>query len=212
MQVRNWLARWLTRGYVRTLDFGGVSREETYRASGEERQVFWVDAEKWPAAGQCTLFGTIVLNEDRLGDVPDKVVDYVFLHEVGHTKPPTILNLLSILVRIPLGFLAIFGVPVLIGRWLGFVLSAPDLDQFTMFSVATVIGILLILVPLVVIWWLDEGYADLFVVSKIGTHAYRHRYDKMNDHADRGLIGRFIRWLLYPDSDHVVWVANRRGD
>jgi hypothetical protein len=153
-----------------------------------------------------------VLNEHRLDDAPDEVVDYIFLHEVGHTKPPAILSLMSILVRIPLGFLALFGVPALIGRWIGFALSAPDLDQFTLFSVATaIIIILLILVPMIAIWWLDEGYADLFVVSKIGAQDYRRRYEKMNDHADRGLVGRFVRWFLYPNPDHVVWVANRRN-
>jgi len=209
MQVRNQLVKCLTRAYARTIDFNGVNREEAYQAHGEERTVFWIDADDWSAAGQCTPFGTILLNEDRLSEVPESVQDYVFLHEVGHTKPPALLNLMSIVLRIPLVLLAIFGTPVLIGRWVGVVLSTPSFGHFMAFTVATVIAILLITIPVIAIWWLDEGYAELFAVSKLGTSTYQRRHEEMSKHADRTITNRLTRWLLYPNPKYVIWIAER---
>jgi hypothetical protein len=211
MQIRNWLAKWFTRGYVRMLNFNGVSREEPYQANGEKQDVFWVNAENWPFAGQYTLFGTILLNEHRLNDAPDDIVDYVFLHEVGHAKLPTIIGLITIFIRLPLLILAIIGVPALIARWIGFAFSSPSIDQFLVFSAITVLMILLILVPMITIWWLDEGHAELFVVSKLGVKEYKKRHEIVDDYADRDFITRLIRWTLYPNPEHVVWVANRRS-
>lgn len=209
MQVHHRLAKWLTRGYARTIDLSGVSREEIYQAHDEERKVFWIDAENWSAAGQCTPFGTILLNEDRLNEVPANVRDYVFLHEVGYAKLPSILSLASIIVRVPLVLLAAFSVPVLIGRLVTFALSIPNLGQLVTFAMATLTTILLIVIPVIAIWWLDEGYAELFTVSKIGVNAYQRRHEKMNEHSDRGIVGRFLRLLLYPNPELIVWIAKQ---
>lgn len=210
MQVRNWIAKWLTRGYVRTLDFSGVSREELYQAHGEERKVFWVNADNWPMGGQYTPFGTIILNESKLEDTPNELVDYVFLHEVGHSEFPTILSLGSLIARIPLMFFAVFGIPLLIVRWLVFAISGPSLSQLAAFSVASLLVALLILLPLVVISWLDEGYAELFVVSRIGKEAYQHCLEMKKEHSDRSIIGLVLR-PLYPPPRLVLRIANVRG-
>ncbi|SFF83723.1 hypothetical protein SAMN04488063_0473 [Halopelagius inordinatus] len=209
MQTHNQLAKWFTRLYARTINFSGVSREELYQAHGEKRTVFWIDAEDWSAAGQCTPFGTILLNENRLSEAPENVRDYVFLHEVGHTKPPALLSLASIVLRVPLVLLAGFGVPVLIGRWLGVALSFPTLGQFTTFTAVTLTTTLLITLPVIAIWWLDEGYAELFAVSKIGAMDYQRRHEEMLEHADRNLLSCAVRWLLYPNPKFVVWLAEK---
>lgn len=209
MSFLDWLATWLTRGYARTVDLSGVSDEEIYRAQGEERKVFWVNTDNWPMAGQCTPFGTILLNEDRLTEVPDDVVDYVFLHEIGHSEAPTLLSLGGLVIRPPLFFLALLGIPMLAIYWLAFAASGPTLEQLLTFSAAYALVALFLIVPLVVIWRLDEGYAELFVVSKIGADEYLRRHEQMNEHSDRGLFGRVFRWLFYPRPNHVVRVANR---
>ena len=210
MQIRNWLSKWFTRVYARSIDLSGVTEEENYRAHGEERRVFWIDADGWPAAGQFTLFGTILLNEGMLKDVPEEVVDYTFLHEIGHSKLPSILGIGSVLVRIPLFFLALFGIPMLIVRWLVFLLSGPTIGQFTTLSVAYLLVALLILVPLVAIWRLDEGYAEFYVVSKVGEETYLRYFEKMEENSDRGTFARIFRKVFYPSPKHVLWVANSR--
>jgi hypothetical protein len=210
MQVRDWTAKWLTRGYVRTLDFSGVSQEERYQAHGEEQKVFWVEADDWPMAGQCTPFGTIVLNESKLGDAPEEVVDYVFLHEVGHSELSSILSLGSFVTRTPLMFLALLGIPLLVVRWLVFAASGPHFTQLATYSVASLMVALLILIPLIVISWLDEGYAELFVVSKIEGKAYRRCLEKKSEHSDGSIIGRVLSFL-YPPPSLVIWVANHRN-
>lgn len=199
---------WFTRLYARTLDLSGITREERFSAHGEEEWVFWINTDNWRMAGQCTPFGTILLNESRLKNASDEVVDYVFLHEVGHTKLPTVLSLGSLLIRIPLLFFALFGLPALTVQWVIFASSGPTFNQLIMFSGATVLVAMLILVPLVVISWLDEGFAELFVVSKIGETSYQNRIDQLRKQSESGVFIRFLRRFLYPPPNLVVWVGN----
>ena len=208
MSLLSWVAKWLTRGYARTMDLSGVSREEVYRAEEEERKVFWVDTDDLSMAGQCTPFGTILLNEDRLGDVPDEVVDYVFLHEVGHTKPPAFLVFGSYVIRLPLMLFAIFGIPVLFFRGVAFALSVPPLNQFITLSVAFALVVLLILAPVVIVSWLDEGYAELFALSKLGEETYLRRHNQMEEHSERGVFSRVLRGFLYPRPAQVIRFSN----
>ena len=209
MQVRKWLVKWLTRLYSRIITLNGVNEEEAYQSHGEEHRVFWVDAEKWPMGGQYTPFGTILLNESALNDVSEEVVDYVFLHEVGHGKPPTILNLGSFVVRLPLIVLAIIGLPTLILRWLIFVFSSPAASQLIEFSLAFLFVALLILVPLVLISWIDEGHAELFAVSKIGEKTYQRCLEEIRENSDSGRIRQVLHRIFYPYPSIVIWVANR---
>lgn len=209
MAIFHRIATWLTRAYVRTIDRSGVSQEEVYRVQSEEKKVFWVNTDDWPMIGQCTPFGTILLNEHKLTDVPEEMVDYVFLHEIGHSKAPTLLSLGSIIIRAPLFFLALLGIPTLLIRWLIYAASGPTLGQLATLSAAFAIVALALLVPLVAIWWLDEGYAELFVVSKIGEDEYLRRHEQMDEHADRGVFARAFRWLFYPRPSLIVRIANR---
>ena len=209
MQVRNWVAKWLTRAYARTLDFSGISREELYQAHGNEHKVFWVEADDWPLGGQCTPMGTILLNKSKLEDAPEELVDYVFLHEVGHSKVPSILGIGSLMVRLPLMFLAILGIPVLVVQWLIFAVSVSNVSQLATFSVETLLIVLLILVPLIVVSWLDEGYAELFVVSTIGEAAYRNVLEKKDEHSDSSIVGRVLS-ILYPPPSLVIRISNLR--
>lgn len=210
MQVGQWVAEWLTRGYARIIDLSGVSREEDYEAFGEQERVFWIDASSWPVSGQYTLFGTILLNQSKLEKAPEDVKDYIFLHEVGHSKLPTLLSLVSVLVRIPLVFFAILGIPVLVIQWIIYAFSGPPIGQLMTFSAAYLLVALLVVVPLVVVWQLDEAYAELYVVSKIGKEAYQRCSDKMEEYSDRGLFARLLRKLFYPSPDLVLWLANRQ--
>lgn len=203
--------KWFTRLYARTLDLSGITREERYNAHGEAQRVFWIDTDSWRMAGQCTPFGTILLNENRLKAVSDEVVDYVFLHEVGHTKLPTVLSLASLLIRIPLLFFALFVLPALIIQWLVFTYTGPVSSQLIMSFGWIILVAMLIIVPLVVISWLDEGYAELFVVSKIGETSYQNRIKELRKQSDSGIFIRIFRRFLYPPPALVVWVGNYLG-
>lgn len=206
-----WFANWLTRGYVRTLDSSGVSREESYEAHGEEKKVFWVNAEEWPMAGQYTPAGTILLNEDKLGEVPEEVVDYIFLHEVGHSKLPRVLGLISIALRIPLMLLAIIGLPTIVIQWLFVAASTQSARELGLVTIALIVVIFVILFPVLLIYWLDEGYAELFVISKIGAEAYKRCIKKKKEYSDGGMWSRILA-VLYPPPSLILWIAdlNRR--
>lgn len=212
MKIYNRCAKWLTYIYAWTIDFNGVSREEIYRTHGEEKRVFWVNSDKWPMAGQCTPFGTILLNMSKLDGASDQMVDYIFLHEVGHTKPPTLLTLGSLLIRIPLMFLVILGIPLLFVRWLIFVFSSPTIGQITTFSFGFILAALIILGPLMAISWLDEGHAELFAVSHIGEDVYQRCLQEMQEKSNHGVLMGLFRRVIYPDPRLIVWLAKRRKE
>ena len=208
MQTRSWLAKWFTRLYARTINFGGVTKEETYQSHGEQHRVFWIDAEKWPMSGQYTPFRTILLNEEKLNRVSDEVVDYVFLHEVGHSKPPSLVHFSSFAIRVPLMGIALLGLPVLALRWLVFALSG-SVGQFFQLTLAFVLVSLIILGPLILVSWLDEGHAEVFAVSKIGEEAYYRCHKEIRENSDSGRIARVLHRLFYPSPGIVIRVRNR---
>lgn len=209
MQVRDCLSRRLTRLYARTITLSGVVKEEIYQSHGEERRVFWIDAEKWPMGGQYTPFGTILLNESRLSDFSEEVVDYVFLHEVGHGKPPTIVNIGSFAIRVPLMMIAVVGLPTLFLRWLVLLVFNLSMNRLIGFSMVFLSSVLLILGPLILISWIDEGYAELFALSKIGKDAYRRCSREIRDKSEAGPIAKVFRRILYPYPGIVSRVADR---
>jgi hypothetical protein len=208
MEISAWLTDRLTRAYVLVVHFSTVSRSEVYRTNGEEHKVFWLNTDNWDAAGECTAFNTILLNERRLGDAPKEAVDYVFLHEIGHTKPSNLLILGSYVIQIILKLFAIVGIPALFIQWAFLISSGPSVSLFLTYSAAYLILVLLIVMPVVAISWLNESYAELFAVSKLGTTTYLRCYSKMDRHSNRGLIGRIRRRLFYPSPSNVVRIAN----
>lgn len=208
MKVLDWIATWLTRFYARTITSTGVALEETYVSHNEENRVFWVNAENWPMGGQYTIFGTILLNESKLNERSGEVVDYVFLHEVGHSKPPYLLNIASFAIRVPLAMLALIGVPLILLEWLIFVISIPTIDALIEVSLIYLLAILLILVPLIIVSWLDEGYAELFALSKLGESSYQECINQVRDESDNGRFKRIFRRLFYPKPSIVIRTAD----
>jgi len=205
MQATEWLSIVFTRIYARLIDRGGVTNEEFYQAHGEKKRVFWVNGKNWPMAGQYTLFGTILLNETKLDNVSENIVDYVFLHEIGHSKAPTLLGVTSVLLRVPLLLFAVIGIPVLIGQWLIFLFSIPGLNSLMIKSLAYFILVLILVGPLVIIWRLDEGHAEFWVISKVGEDIYRNFHEEIKENRNKGYIMKIFHKVFYPKPNQIIW-------
>lgn len=197
-----WLADRLTRGYARLLDGDGVVGETVYRTHGETHRVYWIDAERWPIGGQYTPFGTVVLNEHRLGHLSEEAVDYVFLHEVGHGRRSNVATVSVYAVRSVVTLAAVLGLPWVVSRWVRSVVadSPPTGSDPSWRSV----GSLGLIAAVVLVSWLDEGAAEMFAVSKLGAKSYRRRRDEFLDGAEGGLVLRSIRRLIYPHPRLVI--------
>lgn len=183
---------------------GGTAREGTYSYGSIERPIVWIDAERWSMGGQY-LFGTILLNEGALSGMSDAVTDYVFLHEVGHGRLHPLLRMGVSPFRFILMFVAVLGAPVFVGRWLGRLLTVPSPEGAAIATLAAAIGLLPILVPLVVVSWLDEGYAEAFAASRLGTTQYLACVQEIRETSDSGHFKRVLRRLIYPPPRLIVW-------
>ena len=199
MGVASFYARWV---------LGGSVRREIYECGDFQRQVIWVDSDRWPMAGQ-NLFGTIFLNESILRDRSDDVNDYIFLHEVGHSQFHVIFSVIVFVLRFALMGVAVFSLPALAVSLLVLLVQAPDLTTAAVAVVVIVFLMLLVLGPLIAVSWFDEGSAELFAVSRIGILQYQKCIKEKRNQSDSGRLKRAVFRLMYPPPKLVVWWANR---
>lgn len=201
MRLATIYARWVLGGSVRT---------EAYECGGVQRRVIWVDSDRWLMAGQ-NLFGTIFLNESKLRDCSDDVNDYIFLHEVGHSQFHAIFSVFVFVLRFALMGIALLSLPALVGALLVLLIQASDLAAAAVILVAIAFLMLLVLIPLVAVSWFDEGRAELFAVSKLGTQQYRECCNEIRRQSNRGRLKRAVFRVIYPPPKLIVWWANRRN-
>lgn len=193
----------LTRGYA-WFGLGGVCNSEHYRSRGIEATVYWVDTDDW-IAGQYTPWGTILLNKHELRDRSESLTEFTFLHEVGHGQMPLFAKVLLTPLRFML-MVALIALPFAAPVYFARVGTTADL--------LTVIGAYVVLCVLVVgtyvtVSWIDEGYSELFVLSKIGPTNYRNCHHEARKTSDSGLLKAIWHRLTYPRPEVVLWVYNR---
>ncbi|WP_049972506.1 hypothetical protein [Haladaptatus cibarius] len=197
----------LTGIYARLL-LGGIKKTEKYQTKGIERIVYWVDTDGW-MAGQYTPWGTIILNKNKLRERPDDLEEFTFLHEVGHSQ----MHLLPRILLIPLllsSALGLFSLPFLLISMLSSALSAPTSQQ-PYYAMAFLIVSALVVLYYVIVTWIDEGYAELFVLSKIGAVNYQECHRKAHESSHSGLLKRIRICLTYPHPKLVVWAGEKLG-
>lgn len=198
----------LTHGYAR-LTFGKVSEVEYYRVGDIEREVYWVDSEDVSLAGQNTIFGTIILNRRELDKFHEEMTNYVFLHEVGHSKSHLTIQYLLLMLQFLFTVASVIGIPVLFVRVIQVALSMPSVSYFITYLVAQFIAVAIVVGLTTLIWWLSEGQAELFAVREIGIGQYTQLSEEMLQKSDRGPVGRLLHLVRYPPANLIVWIAKR---
>lgn len=201
MRLATIYARWV---------LGGSARTEVYEYGSFQRRIIWVDSDQWPMAGQ-NLFGTIFLNESKLRDCSDDVNDYTFLHEVGHSQFHAIFSVFVFVLRFALMVVALLALPALAVGLLVLLIQASSLAAAAVIFVVVAFLMLLVLIPLVVVSWFDEGHAELFAVSKLGTQQYLECIEEIRSQSDSGRLKRAVFRIMYPPPRLVVWWGNRHN-
>lgn len=199
MGLADLYARWV---------LGGSARRDVYTYGEFDREVVWVDSDRWGFAGQ-NLFGTIFLNEQVLQKGSNDLADYVFLHEVGHGQFHFIPRTILLLLRFVFTGIALLGVPTLLVQSLVFLSISPSIATAGIMLLGTILTLLLVLIPLVIVSWVDEGWAEVFAVSQIGVSQYRDCIEEMRELSDKGRFKRVLRRLIYPPPSLVIWSVNR---
>lgn len=194
----------LTRGYAK-IGFGGISDTEQYENRDVEATIYWFSGDSW-LAGQYTPWGTILLDSD-LREQSEDLKEYVFLHEYGHGKMPGIPKLLLFLLRLVFTLL-LLSIPFAFVYYPYLALSNPYVS-LPEAGAAFILGTVLVLAPYIVVSWTDEGYAELFVASKLGPDEYLNRYHELRELKDSGRIKRLWVLLTYPRPRLVAWLSRR---
>lgn len=195
-----------TRIYARSL--GGMIGHEWFEIDGVEGRVCYVDSDRWHAAGQGLPTLSIILNEAKLKDKPNRVREYVFLHESGHKRWPFPVQLLFFLAQFLLA-LAIISVTMalpqlIVNLWWG---ATPN--SLVVSFLGTILGVaLMVAIPLSVTW-IDEGSAELFTISKLGIENYREVREEFAGNHERGIAARVWGRVAYPPESLLLWIAER---
>lgn len=190
---------------------GGITRTGQYSVSDVSRHVYWFE-ENSRQLGHTSPFGTIMLNEDISEILSEDAVDYVFLHEVGHTRNGALYQASATVI---LTFLMMASVAA--------VLVLPRSIELAFDYAGSLLGLVAYLfiafaIPAAVVAlfaaasWYEESQAEVFAISKIGMSEYRSVIEEMDVASDRGRISKLWYHVRYPPRRFIIWWARRRLD
>jgi len=179
-----------------------IGRESEIEAAGVSEQVYWIPADIMHAPAKATVFNTIRLNESLTERFPQDVIEYIFLHERGHTARSR-MNLMRFLLGTTLTFVAAG-------------LSAVFVVTFGLFAVTNlipqVVGLLVLsLCLLTAFLWLfcqlrfkEELRAEQYALNQLGEDEFRRRSETYEEIVDRSRYDQLKRRLFYPSVDTVI--------
>lgn len=198
MSWLKWLIDKLTWLYLRPT-YGKIVEKEEYSTKGVTKRIYWYNNEDSNRAGHCTPFNTIAMNRGVLEKYSDKFIDYVFLHENGHSSLHPILKLIItplLILSIIIAFLSLIH-PF---WWSIIVYSATNSVSYTVLNFF--VSIIVIVAPAVLFFtimsFIDEGYAEYFALSKIGRDDYLSCHKEKEEKSEAGRLRNLISRFQYP--------------
>lgn len=198
----------LTHQYAKI--WGGVTDTSEYSAGGISRTVYWFHNDS-KRMGDYSPLGTLLMNEQAKEDFSKDVVDYVFLHEVGHDQIGTIGRTLFWAIYLISGLLLISGMIASPSILLEAVESAPSIMMVPVY-IALAFGISLgAVIPFTLVCWIDETLAELFAISQIGISQYRSVLEEIKEESEAGPLRKIRIRIQYPPEALIFWVARKRG-
>ncbi|WP_336034346.1 hypothetical protein [Halobacterium yunchengense] len=189
---------------------GGVTDTGEYSASGISRTVYWFHDES-KRMGDYSPFGTLLLNEQAKEDFSEDVVDYVFLHEVGHDQMGFIGRTLFWAFYPTFGLLLLAGIIALPQTLVAAFQFAPSTVMVPAYLVVGIGITVAAMLPFAAVCWIDEALAELFAISKIGRSQYRSVFDEVKEESDAGLLRKIRLRIQYPPESLILWIARKRG-
>jgi hypothetical protein len=199
----------LTRLYAK-LSRGGVTDTSEHSAGGISRTVYWFHEDS-KRMGDYSPLGTLLLNEQAKEDFSEDVVDYAFLHEVGHDQMRFIVRTLFWAIYLTSG-LSFIGAVISLPRTLIIAVEySPSLTWLPIY-IAMMLGLTFAVgLPFVVISWIDETLAELFAISKLGIERYESVLEEIKSESEASLMRKIRFYIRYPPDPLILWIARKRG-
>ena len=169
----------------------------TYEEYSKQIFIFEADPEKYKKIGQATPFGTIIMPEFTSTKYTKNVVDYVFLHELGHTRVNIILRTLFYVVFVGSFTVSVISMCYFIESLI--LLHIPErniffLCSFTIFFILTMLSS-----------WIYELVADLFAYNVLGKKLYVDMKIELDEKKGQVRLRDIIRHaFLYPPKP-IFW-------
>jgi len=198
----------LTRLYAK-LCRGGITGTTQHSAGGISRTVYWFKQDS-KRMGDYSPLGTLLLNEQAKEDFSRDVIDYLFLHEVGHDQMGFIGRSLFWAIYLTSGLSFIGAVIALPQTLLMAVEYAPSLAWLPLYIAVVLVLTLVVGLPFVAVSWIDETLAELFAISKIGVDKYSTIREETKSESDVSWLRRIRIRIQYPPDSVILWIAQRR--
>lgn len=196
---------WLTVHYARWTH-GKIIDIEEYSTDGVEDTIYWYDSDS-NRGGHCTPFNTVLMNQNPLDEVSKEVTDYVFLHESGHANQHPILRLVLYAALFPTILMAIASPFSAVAQTISVFLLTESLRLTATQGAASLIVVGLTTSAFGLVSWIDEGYAELFALNRLGKETYLQCHQEIREHADRPIHRRIIHHVRYPFPSFIVWLS-----
>ncbi|RLM91179.1 hypothetical protein D3D01_16490 [Haloarcula sp. Atlit-7R] len=161
--------------------------------------------------GDYSPLGTLLINEQAKEDFSEDVVDYVFLHEVGHDQMGFIGRTLFWSFYLTFGLLFFAGIIAFPRTLVTAFQSAPSTVMLPVYLVVGIGTTIAAILPFVAICWIDETLAELFTISKIGRAQYRSVLDEVKEESSAGLLHKIRLRIQYPPEALILWIASKKG-
>jgi hypothetical protein len=172
--------------------------------------VYWFHDES-KRMGDYSPFGTLLINEQAKEDFSEDVVDYVFLHEVGHDQMGFIGRTLFWAFYLTFGLLLLAGIIALPRTLVVAFQFAPSTVMIPAYLVAGIGITAAAMLPFAAVCWIDETLAELFAISKIGRSQYRSVLNEVKEESDARLLRKIRLRIQYPPESLILWIARKRG-
>lgn len=188
---------------------GGVVERKEVSVEGTSAPVYYVDDESWGIAGQGLAFSHIILNRARLEGEPNFVHDFVFLHETGHKQWFWPLQVLFTIGQLTYVAMLVFSL-IIFPRIIFDAIVAPSLGSalLDLLGVTVAFG-LLIALPLGLTWF-DEGYAELYAISRLGHSTYLEVLE-IKQSKSRSILSRIRGRVMYPPTSLILAISRYRN-
>lgn len=198
----------LTQHYAKR--WGGVTDTEEYTACGISRTVYWFHDES-NRLGDYSPFGTLFMNEQTKANFSEDVVDYVFLHEVGHDQIGFIGRGLFSTFYLTFGLFFLSGIIVFPSTLVVAFQFAPSTIMLPAYLILAIGVTIAAILPLILASWIDEALAEFFAISKIGQLQYQSVTNELKEQSDSGILHKIRHRIQYPPVPLILWIARKRG-
>ena len=145
------------------------------------------------------LIEELIVNEKLFKNYSKKVIDYVFLHEVGHKKLHILYNILSWMILIPSLFLSLISVLYTVLTLYDFIVNRL-INSCAKYII--VLWVLLILVS-ITIRKLNELNAELFALNYLDLEMYIEAKKELKD-KNPSTIKQKLRSIFFYPSEYQV--------